>query len=320
MEEKKTMKNRALEIFVAFLAVLLLFSYTPLFTGKSKRKKIRLVKKNEVVSEFSIKQGEKSLVFFMEKNQKGEGGFWKCSVTEDVNENQAITFPVEQKTVKNALEQLRSGIKLYKFSDSKSELDSFLSAEGGVAFLSVSVLPEKGRNLSIKTYGILLGKLDFTGKKRYVSFPSKKDIWKCDYDFLEFSSADENFWLDPYVFPENLFPDKKNVQLFRVKSSGNEKLILPENIDMEKLLRLRHGNLFFKPFAESPSQKNSDMRISVEFGKGNFLSMDFYKSDDENMIISYSSNEWNYSVRLSSWTYSVMLNLLGLSGENHDNE
>ncbi|MGP1495681.1 MAG: hypothetical protein ACTTJG_02650 [Treponema sp.] len=313
------MKNRALEIFVAFLAVLLLFSYTPLFTGKSKGKKICLVKKNEVISEFSIKQGEKSLVFLMGKNQKGEGGFWKCSVTEDVNENQAITFPVEQKTVKNALEQLKGDMRLYKFSDSKSDLDS-LFAEGGIADLSVSVLSEKGRNLSIKTYDTFLGKLDFTGKKRYVSFPSKKDIWKCDYDFLEFSSADENFWLDPYVFPENLFPDKKNVQLFRVKYSGSEKLILPENIDMEKLLRLRHGNLFFKPFAESPSQKNSDMRISVEFGKGNFLSMDFYKSDDENMIISYSSNEWNYSVRLSSWTYSVMLNLLGLSGENHDNE
>ena len=90
------MKNRALEIFVAFLAVLLLFSYTPLFTGKSKRKKIRLVKKNEVVREFSIRQGEKSLAFLMEKNQKGEGGFWKCSVTEEVNENPAITCPGEQ--------------------------------------------------------------------------------------------------------------------------------------------------------------------------------------------------------------------------------
>lgn len=314
------MKKYALEILIALLAVLLLFSYTPLFTGKSKRKKIRLVKKNEVVSEFSIRKGEKSLVFFMEKNQKGEGVFWKCSVTDDVNENQAITFPVEQKTVKNALEQLGDDMKLYKFSDSKSDLDSFLFAEDGMSFLSVSVLPEKDSNLSTKTYSILLGKLDFIGKKRYVSFPSKKDIWKCDYDFLEFSSADENFWLDPYVFPENLFPDKKNVQLFRVKSSGSEKLILPENIDMEKLLRLRHGNLFFKPFAGSLSQKNSDMRISVEFGKGNFLSMDFYKSDDENMIISYSSNGWNYSVRLSYWTYSVILNLLGLSGEKHDNE
>ena len=208
---------------------------------------------------------------------------------------------------------------MYKISDIKKDSQPFFLAQKEPIILSFNILFRNNGKISIKTYGVFLGTLDFTEKKRYLTLSSKKGIWKSDYDFLEFSDVDENFWLDPYVIPENLFPDKKNVQLFRVKFYGKEKIILPENIDMENLLRLRHGKLFFESSKENLSKK-SDMKISLEFGKGNFLSMDFYKVDDGNMIISYSSNEWNYSVRLSERTYNSMLNILGLSGENHNNE
>ncbi len=313
------MKKYALEILVTFLALLLLFSYTPFFIEKAKAKKILFVKKNEEVLMFSIKRSEKSLCFFMQKNKDGEGDFWKCNVTEFNKEAKTNTFPVEQKTVRTALEGLKCNIKMYKISDIKKDSQPFFLAQKEPIILSFNILFRNNGKISIKTYGVFLGTLDFTEKKRYLTLSSKKGIWKSDYDFLEFSDVDENFWLDPYVIPENLFPDKKNVQLFRVKFYGKEKIILPENIDMENLLRLRHGKLFFESSKENLSKK-SDMKISLEFGKGNFLSMDFYKVDDGNMIISYSSNEWNYSVRLSERTYNSMLNILGLSGENHNNE
>ena len=90
------MKKYALEILVTFLALLLLFSYTPFFIEKAKAKKILFVKKNEEVLMFSIKRSEKSLCFFMQKNKDGEGDFWKCNVTEFNKEAKTNTFPVEQ--------------------------------------------------------------------------------------------------------------------------------------------------------------------------------------------------------------------------------
>lgn len=300
---KVQIKKYILPFSAVFLSVLFILSFFPFMGGKKNSSGTEILllnpKDSENLKEVRISKGGTEISF------ENEGGLWKGFAFSGETENsEKNCFPLDQKALKNALEKISKPLSVCKVSENLSSADSFGLSEN--LRLSVGYVLDDGRE-----YSIFAGKTDFTRRMTYMILPEKKGIWKIDYDFFEFSHPEIRFWCDPYIFPETLFPPEEKIQLVKVANVSEKKLLFREknlipgaSESSEKLFSLRHGPIVFEKDLQG---KTPLLKITSEYGKGNFISMDFYPENDSEYLIHYHSDSWNFFSHISAWTYSSFI-------------
>ena len=291
-------KNKILCIISGIFVFIFILTCIP-GVGKSKSEKYSQIclvnpKSKELISSIEFQNNQTGIKLFRENN------IWKG--TELIEKEDSVIFPVDNKQIESFIEKLINNRKMYKSVDEKSlnSVNQTQNSEDFYIFIEIS------GNKPVK---LKVSSTDFSQKNRYIKNLSDNKNSKIEWSDLDpFMHTEPRFWYDPYIIPRNIFEDDQNLQIDRViQNINNKKKVLTDSeADFSYLKELRHGSLY----AKSTSNLRTAGSYRVEYSDGNYITLNFYRYSDEDIVIEYFlPGKWNYKVFISQWTFERLLQI-----------
>ena len=154
---------------------------------------------------------------------------------------------------------------------------------------------------------------------------TKYAFYEIENDFFSFMRSDADFWLDPYIIPQNteegaIRPSDIQALRLTISSRGEGKILrVGQELFSEKvsqLSSLRHGGM--GDFEDEKSSRHTVFSLSVETGRGFAFTMHAEDARDGKVPLFFDSFEntltgsrfdYRYRVYVSTWTLEKILAL-----------
>ena len=290
-------------LFLYSILACLIALYTVSFYPRSEKSiRTSLIQKKYVSSldEIEIEGGDKKIVLH-KKN-----GVWYGFAQSDI-------FPTENEKIENLIHRLIKIRKVSVISDSMR----LANLDKNKPVLSILLR----NNLKTSTKIDVL-RLNFDGAKAYVRIEEEKmeyAFYEIENDFSSFMKSDADFWLDPYIVPQNTEAASiraSDIQSLRITGEGVGKTLRSGESGFsekaEKLLALRHGGL------DAGTLGRRAFSLIVETGSGFAFTMRVEAARDGRVPLFFDSfentvtgarYEYRYRVSVSAWTLEKILAL-----------
>jgi len=307
-EKSKKAQQPVRAVLYCILACLIALYAASFFPRAEKTMRTPLINKKYASSldEIEITGGGKRTVLY-KKN-----GVWYGFAKSDI-------FPAESEKVKNLIQYL---IKVRKLSIILNSNNINRIGKNEAVF---SILLKNNRNPSIK---IDVLSVSFDGTKIYVRIEDGKTkyaFYEIGNDFFSFMRSDADFWLDPYIIPQNteegaIRPSDIQTLRITIGSRGEGKILragqelFSENV--LQLASLRHGG--GGNFEDEKSPRHTVFSLSIETGNGFAFTMHAGNARDGKVPLFFDSFEntltgsrfdYRYRVYVSTWTLEKILDL-----------
>ena len=228
-------------------------------------------------------------------------------------------FPAESEKVKNLTQNL-TRVRKSSIILNSNTIDKINKNEA-----VLSIFFKNNLKSSIKIDDL---NLSFDGTKvcvRIEDGKTKYAFYEIENDFFSFMRSDADFWLDPYIIPQNteegaIRPSDIQALRLTISSRGEGKILrVGQELFSEKvsqLSSLRHGGM--GDFEDEKSSRHTVFSLSVETGRGFAFTMHAEDARDGKVPLFFDSFEntltgsrfdYRYRVYVSTWTLEKILAL-----------
>ena len=288
-------KNSALFGISIFIVILYLLSFTKIFSPeKRKVQKTALLnpKYKEAVTSIKLSQKDQESLL-LEK----AGDLWTVR-----RENSDFSAPADSKRIKDFISLLSNIINVYKISDKQNDYSSF-SFDFSLRISYENTFSD-----------IFFGKHDFSQTLRYFMTGKSAAVYQAGSQFDNFLTVSKTFWTEPYLISRQLTSsDIQRITISDLESQSRQ-ILTPQNKSfknyLSELLELRHAGIFseedsFQGQTNTEITKNPVLKLELETGNKDQITISAYRISDENLRISVNYKKANYTcdLKISNWTF-----------------